>query len=133
MSAIGYEKRDLKGYGEHPPSANWPNNKKLAISFVLNYEEGGENTPYNNDTYSEVFLNETPGGTPRKERDLNMETIYEYGSRAGFWRVLRLFEQYKMRFTCYAVGKAVQENTCVVDAMQSRGHEVACMFLLSNG
>lgn len=70
----------MYGYGPEPPEANWPNNKRLALSFVVNYEEGGENTPYNNDENSEVFLNETPGGTKRQERDLNMETIYEYGS-----------------------------------------------------
>ena len=125
MQPAGYETRDLKGYGESPPNPKWPNNAKIAISFVVNYEEGGENTPVNGDAKSEVFLNETPGGTPKTERDLNMETLYEYGSRCGFWRILRLFEKFKFRFTCYAVGKAVELNPGVVDAMQSRGHEVA--------
>ena len=77
--------RDLKGYGANPPNANWPKKARIAVSFVLNYEEGGENVPLANgvspgDTHSEVFLSETPGGTARKTRDLNMESIYEYGS-----------------------------------------------------
>lgn len=70
-------------------------------------------------------MNETPGGNSIPQRDYNMETQYEYGSRSGFWRVLRCFEQYKMRFTSYAVGRAVEVNPLVVDAMEKRGHEVA--------
>ncbi|KAJ3124111.1 hypothetical protein HK098_001380 [Nowakowskiella sp. JEL0407] len=117
--------RDMIGYGDETPNPLWPNNAKIAISFVVNYEEGGENTISNGDPASEVFLNETPGGTPRKARDPNMETQYEYGSRAGVWRILRMFEEKGMNFTCYAVGKAVELNPEVIQAMVSKGHEIA--------
>ncbi|KAJ3201681.1 hypothetical protein HK099_002127, partial [Clydaea vesicula] len=115
----------LKGYGEKAPHPRWKKGAKIAISFVVNYEEGGENNVLLGDKGSEVFLNETPGGTSRQQRDLNMETQYEYGSRCGFWRLLRMFEKYEFKFTCYAVGKAIELNPEVVDAMESRGHEVA--------
>lgn len=117
--------RDFHGYGSQPPHPQWPNGAKLAISFVLNYEEGGENTVSLGDAASEVFLNETPGGKPRHERDINMETQYEYGSRCGVWRVLRLFKEKGLKFTCYAVGKAVEENPIVIQEMERQGHEIA--------
>ena len=95
-------------------------------SFVLNYEEGGENTILNGDAASEVFLTETPGGTPiQGGRDLSTESMYEYGSRAGFWRILRLFEERKMRFTSWAVGRALELNPAAGKAMAEAGHEVA--------
>jgi putative urate catabolism protein len=119
------EFRDFVGYGEKTPDPKWPNGAKIAISFVVNYEEGGENTVLNGDLKSEVFLNETPGGQARPVRDVNMETQYEYGSRAGVWRILRLFKKYKRVFTCYAVGKAVEKHPDVIKAMERDGHEIA--------
>lgn len=118
------ERRDFIGYGKSPPNPCWPGNAKLAINFVVNYEEGGENCVLSNDLASEVFLNETPGGIPRPHRDINMETQYEYGSRCGVWRILRLFNKFKMKFTCYAVGKAVEANPDAIRAMEKEGHEI---------
>ncbi|KAI9328282.1 hypothetical protein BDR26DRAFT_59141 [Obelidium mucronatum] len=120
-----FSKRDLAGYGRTPPNFKWPNDSFIAVSFVLNYEEGGENTVFNGDSHSEVFLNECPGGQPLPQRDMNMESQYEYGSRAGVWRILRLFEEKGWKFTCYAVGKAVELNPEPVRAMASAGHEIA--------
>lgn len=117
--------RDLRGYGQFTPDPKWPNNAALALNFVVNYEEGGENCIVNGDLQSEVFLNETPGGIPRKCRDINMETQYEYGSRAGVWRLLRLFRKHSFAFTCYAVGRAVELNPNVIKAMEEEGHEIA--------
>jgi len=118
--------RDLFGYGPTPPDPQWPGEARIAVSFVLNYEEGGENTILNGDAASEVFLTETPGGTPiQGGRDLSTESMYEYGSRAGFWRILRLFEERKMRFTSWAVGRALELNPIAGKAMAAAGHEVA--------
>lgn len=118
--------RNLIGYGPHPPHAQWPGDARIAVSFVLNYEEGGENTILNGDAASEVFLTETPGGTPfAGARDLSTESIYEYGSRAGFWRILRLFREHNMRFTSWAVGRALELNPLAGKAMAQAGHEVA--------
>ncbi|KAH9272379.1 60S ribosomal protein L44 [Batrachochytrium salamandrivorans] len=98
--------RDIGGYGMEPPHPRWPNGAALAINFVVNYEEGGENSVLNGDSASEVFLNETPGGAPKQgARDMNMETQYEYGSRCGVWRILRMFKKHQFKFTCYAVGR----------------------------
>ncbi|KAJ3245332.1 hypothetical protein HDU78_009577 [Chytriomyces hyalinus] len=120
-----FNTRDLRGYGQYGPQPNWPNGARIAISFVVNYEEGGENTPSNGDPATEVFLNETPGGQPKKERDMNMETQYEYGSRVGVWRIMRMFEKRGWKFTCYAVGRAVELNPEPVKAMFEQGHEIA--------
>ncbi|KAJ3293318.1 hypothetical protein HDU79_000427, partial [Rhizoclosmatium sp. JEL0117] len=89
------------------------------------YEEGGENTPDNGDTHSEVFLNETPGSQPQPNRDPNMETQYEYGSRVGVWRIMQLFKERGWKFTCYAVGRAVELNPLPVQVMAKEGHEIA--------
>ncbi|KAJ3203987.1 hypothetical protein HDU83_005430 [Entophlyctis luteolus] len=120
-------KKQLAGYGANPPHPRWPRGARIAISFVVNYEEGGENTPANGDARSEVFLNETPGGTPRTERDMNIisESQYEYGSRVGVWRILRLFKEKQWKFTCYAVGKAVELCPEPIKAMVADGHEIA--------
>jgi peptidoglycan/xylan/chitin deacetylase (PgdA/CDA1 family) len=118
--------RNLIGYGPNPPHAQWPGDARIAVSFVLNYEEGGENTILNGDAASEVFLTETPGGTPIEGgRDLSTESMYEYGSRAGFWRILRLFQERNMRFTSWAVGRALELNPAAGKAMAEAGHEVA--------
>ena len=84
--------RDMRGYGAHPPAANWPNGARTAVQFVINYEEGGENCVLHGDAQSEAFLSEIVGAQPIPEqRHMNMESLYEYGSRAGFWRLHRLF------------------------------------------
>jgi len=118
--------RNLIGYGANPPDPQWPNEARIAVSFVLNYEEGGENTILNGDAASEVYLTETPGGTPLVgQRDLSTESVFEYGSRAGFWRILRTFGERNMRFTSWAVGRALELNPAAGKAMAEAGHEVA--------
>ncbi len=118
--------RDLIGYGPETPDPQWPGDARIAVSFVLNYEEGGENTILNGDPASEVFLTETPGGTPLVgERDYSTESMYEYGSRAGFWRILRLFNERGLHFTSWAVGRALELNPAAGKAMAEAGHEVA--------
>jgi putative urate catabolism protein len=118
--------RDLIGYGATPPDPQWPGDARIAVSFVLNYEEGGENTVLNGDAGSEVYLTETPGGQPFVgARDLSTETIYEYGSRAGFWRIMRLFAKRGIHFTSWAVGRALELNPAAGQAMIASGHEVA--------
>ncbi len=117
--------RDLKGYGEHPPHPRWPNNAKIALSFVLNYEEGGERCVLHGDKESEAFLSEIPGAQPLTGvRHMSMESIYEYGSRAGVWRVLRLFRQQEVPLTIFAVGMAVERHPDVIKAMMADGHEI---------
>jgi putative urate catabolism protein len=118
--------RDLVGYGRDPPSAAWPNRARLALSFVLNYEEGGEASILHGDPASEVYLHEVPGSTPRVgARDLNVESVYEYGARAGFWRLLRLFAERRLTLTVYAVGMALERNPAAGRAMVEAGFEVA--------
>ena len=118
--------RNLIGYGPNPPDPQWPGEARIAVSFVLNYEEGGENTILNGDPASEVYLTEVPGGTPMVgERDYSTESVYEYGSRAGFWRILRLFNERNLKFTSWAVGKALELNPAAGRAMAESGHEVA--------
>lgn len=110
--------RNLIGYGANPPHPKWPNNARIAVSFVLNYEEGGERCLLHGDDESESFLSEIPGAMPIKgERHISMESIYEYGSRAGVWRVLRLFEQYDIPLTIFAVAMAVERYPEVAVAM----------------
>ena len=118
--------RDFLGYGPTPPDPRWPGGARLALSFVLNYEEGGENTVLNGDAGSEVYLQEVPGGTPvRGERAVTVETQYDYGARAGVWRILRLFAERGLPLTIYAVGRALELNPTVAQAFAAAGHEVA--------
>ena len=99
--------RDLIGYGQNPPHPQWPNQARLALQFVINYEEGGENCILHGDPASEAFLSETVGAAPLLGvRNINMESMYEYGSRAGFWRLHRLFTQRNLPVTVYAVAMA---------------------------
>ncbi|MBK1658458.1 chitin deacetylase [Paracraurococcus ruber] len=99
---------------------------RLALSFVLNYEEGGEHTVLNGDPHSEIYLHEVPGGTPRQgERDLSTETQFDYGARSGVWRILRLFAERNLPLTIYAVGRALELNPTVARAFTDQGHEVA--------
>lgn len=117
--------RDLFGYGQYPPHPQWPNQAKIAVQFVLNYEEGGENCVLHGDEQSEVFLSEIIGAQAYPDRHMSMESMYEYGSRAGFWRLHRLFEQYKLPITVFGVTMALQRNPEAVAAMQSANWEIA--------
>ena len=117
--------RDFLGYGPNPPDPKWPGGARLALSFVLNYEEGSENTVLNGDAGSEQYLHEVPGGPSRPERDLSTETQFEYGARAGVWRVLRLFAERGLPLTIYGVGRALELNPTAARAFADSGHEVA--------
>jgi peptidoglycan/xylan/chitin deacetylase (PgdA/CDA1 family) len=99
--------RDLVGYGRTPPHARWPGNARVAVQFVLNYEEGGENSVLHGDAGSEQFLSEIVGAAAYPDRHLSMESIYEYGSRAGVWRILREFERRGLPLTVFGVSMAL--------------------------
>ena len=118
--------RDLVGYGAHPPMANWPGKARVAVQFVLNYEEGGENAILHGDAASESFLSEMVG-TPALEgvRHMSMESLYEYGSRVGVWRVLDLFRRYDLPLTIFGVAMAMERNPAAVEAFMKAGHEIA--------
>jgi allantoinase len=118
--------RDLAGYGRHPPHAAWPGQARIALQFVLNYEEGGENSVLHGDAGSEQFLSEMFNPPSFADRHLSMESIYEYGSRAGVWRILREFEQRQLRLTVFGVGMALQRHPDVCAAFVELGHEIAC-------
>ena len=118
--------RDLAGYGAKPPHANWPGGARIAVQFVINYEEGAENCVLHGDEASEAFLSEIIAATPIPgQRHMNMESIYEYGARAGFWRLHRLFRDRKMPVTVFGVAMALQRNPAVVDAMWEAEWEIA--------
>lgn len=118
--------RDLIGYGENPPDPAWPGGARLALQFVINYEEGGENSILHGDAASEAFLSEIVGAQAWPgQRNMNMESIYEYGSRAGFWRLHRLFAQADLPVTVYGVATALERNPAAVAAMQRSGWEIA--------
>jgi allantoinase len=118
--------RDMVGYGRTPPDPQWPANAVIAVQFVLNYEEGAENTVLDGDPGSETFLSEiTPAGS-FPNRHMSMESLYEYGSRAGLWRVLRVFERRGIPLTIFAVARAMQRNPEAVAAFGELGHEIAC-------
>jgi putative urate catabolism protein len=118
--------RDLKGYGAKPPHAQWPNNARIAVQFVINYEEGGENCILHGDEASEAFLSEIVGAQALKGvRHMNMESIYEYGSRAGFWRLHRMFTQRNMPVTVYGVATALERSPEAVAAMKDANWEIA--------
>ena len=117
--------RDLIGYGSKKIKIKWPRNAKLALQFVLNYEEGAENNVLHGDKYSETFLSEIIGAKPIKGRNLNMESIYEYGSRRGFWRIHDLFTKKKIPLTIFGVGMALERNKEVCKAIKKANYEVA--------
>ena len=117
--------RDMIGYGETPPEANWPGGARLALSFVINYEEGGENNILHGDRASETFLSEIIGAKAYEARHMSMESMYEYGSRAGFWRLHRLFERYMLPVTVYGIAMAMERNPDVVAAMLKADWEIA--------
>jgi allantoinase len=118
--------RDLAGYGAHPPHAQWPGKAKIAVQFVLNFEEGGENSVLHGDAGSEQFLSEMFNPPAFTDRHLSMESIYEYGSRAGVWRILREFERRGLPLTVFGVGMALQRCPDVTAAFVALGHEIAC-------
>jgi putative urate catabolism protein len=118
--------RDLVGYGEHPPDPRWPGGARLALSFVLNYEEGGESSVDEGDAASEAFLHEVVGAAPTVgRRSPNVESMFEFGSRAGFWRVHRIFTRHGLPLTVYGVGQALERNPDAARAMIAAGWEVA--------
>jgi len=118
--------RDLVGYGRQIPHARWPGQARIAVQFVLNYEEGGENNVLHGDKASEQFLSEIIGAAAFEARHMSMESIYEYGSRAGVWRILREFEQRKLPLTVFGVAMALQRHPEVTQAFVDLGHEIAC-------
>lgn len=117
--------RDLIGYAGKPPHPHWPGDAKIALSFVLNYEEGGERCILHGDTESEAFLSEIPGAQPFPQtRHMSMESIYEYGSRTGVWRILELFKKEQIPLTIFAVAMAAERYPDVIKAMKDAGHEI---------
>jgi len=118
--------RDMRGYGANPPHANWRDNARIAVQFVINYEEGAENCVLHGDAASERFLSEIVGAEAFDNmRHVNMESIYEYGSRAGFWRLHRIFSQRKLPVTVFGVAMALERNPDVVKAMLDSEWEIA--------
>ncbi|HEY2927361.1 allantoinase PuuE [Piscinibacter sp.] len=118
--------RDLRGHGENPPHAHWPGNARIAVQFVLNVEEGGESCVLHGDAGSEQFLSEMFNPASYPARHLSMESIYEYGSRAGVWRLLREFERRGLPLTVFGVGMALQRCPEVTQALVELNHEIAC-------
>ena len=117
--------RDMIGYGSKNKKIKWPNNARIAVQIVLNYEEGAENCVLNGDKNSEIFLSEIIGAQPVKGRHINMESLYEYGSRAGFWRLHKLFQEKKIPITVFGVGMALEKNPEVCNAIIEANYEVA--------
>ncbi len=117
--------RDLRGHGRHAPHPQWPGQARVALQFVLNFEEGGENATVHGDAGSEQFLSEMANPPSYAARHLSMESIYEYGSRVGVWRILREFEQRGLPLTVFGVGMALERNPEVTTALRELGHEIA--------
>jgi putative urate catabolism protein len=118
--------RDLIGYGANPPHPRWPNGARIAVSFVLNYEEGGEYCVLHGDAHSEYVLTDVGGDPIPAARNLNVESIFEYGSRVGFWEIMRLLGERRIDATIYAVGMALERNPAAAAEMARSGLEVAC-------
>ncbi|ATX81610.1 putative urate catabolism protein [Mariprofundus ferrinatatus] len=120
------QQRDLIGYGSSPPHPRWPDEARIAVQFVLNIEEGAESNILNGDNESEVYLHELPGRPARiGERDFSVESMYEYGARAGVWRIFRLFAERKLPLTAFVVGQALELNPDIGKALVDGGHEIA--------
>ena len=117
--------RNMIGYGSKEPKVIWPNNAKLALQIVLNYEEGAENNVLHGDKHSETFLSEIIGAQAIKDRHINMESMYEYGSRRGFWRLHKLFQEKKIPVTIFGVAMALERNPEVCEAIKNGDYEVA--------
>ena len=118
--------RDLVGYGRTPPHAQWPGQARIAVQFVLNYEEGGENAVLHGDAGSEQFLSEMFNPASYPDRHLSMEGIYEYGSRVGVWRILREFEKRDLPLTVFGISMALERHPELTAALVELGHEIAC-------
>jgi len=118
--------RDLIGYADNPPKVTWKDNAKVAVQFVINYEEGAENCILHGDEASETFLSEIIGAQAFEDRHMSMESIYEYGSRAGFWRLHRMFTERNLPVTVFGVSMALQRNPQAVEAMLKANWEIAC-------
>ena len=118
--------RDMIGYGTNNMKVVWPNNAKLALQIVLNYEEGAENSVLHGDKHSETFLSEIIGAQPIKGRHISMESLYEYGSRRGFWRIHELFQKKKIPLTIFGVAMALERNPEVCKAIKNADYEIAC-------
>ena len=118
--------RDMIGYGADPPFADWPGGARVALQIVLNYEEGGENSVLHGDRASETFLSEIIGAQAFEARHMSMESLYEYGSRAGFWRIMRELERRAIPVTVFGVSMALERNPEAVAALLAGGHEIAC-------
>ncbi|MGY0501903.1 allantoinase PuuE [Nocardia sp. FBN12] len=117
--------RDFVGYGPTPPDPQWPGGARIAVQFVLNYEEGGENNVLDGSAHSETFLSEMTPAEAFPNRHMSMESLYEYGSRAGLWRVLRAFERRGLPLTVFAVARAMERNPEAVAAFSELGYEIA--------
>lgn len=126
MSMTSEYPRDLVGYGRNVPEVKWPGRARIAVQFVLNYEEGGENCVLHGDSHSERFLSEIVGAEAFADRHMSMESIYEYGSRAGVWRILNEFQRRDLPLTVFGVAMALQRNPEVAQAFRELNHEVAC-------
>ena len=125
MVKAGYP-RDLRGYGRNPPDPRWPGNARIAVQFVVNFEEGGENNILHGDRASEAFLSDVLGAQPWPgQRHANIESMFEYGSRAGFWRLWRTFTERNLPATVFGVATALQRNPDVVAAMKEAGWDIA--------
>jgi allantoinase len=122
-----YLERDFAGYGRHgQPNVKWPNNARVALQFVLNFEEGGENCVAHGDEHAETFLSEIFGAQPFKDRHMSMESLYEYGSRSGVWRILNEFERRGLPLTVFAIATALERNPDVAKAFVEGKHEIVC-------
>lgn len=119
--------RDLVGYGANPPHPRWPGNAKIALQIVLNYEEGSEYSIPDGDDTSEIYLREVPGSSMGKGmRDLQVESVYEYGSRAGFWRLMRLFKAKDIQVTIFGAALALERNPAAAEAIVDAGYDICC-------
>lgn len=116
--------RDLRGYGGQPPHARWPNNARIAVQFVLNYEEGSENHVLHGDAGSEQFLSDIIGAASYPDRHMSMDSLYEYGSRAGFWRIHNEFSKRGLPLTVFGVAMALARHPEVVEAIKSANYDV---------
>jgi allantoinase len=119
--------RDLVGYGANPPHPRWPRDAKIALQIVLNYEEGSEYSIPDGDETSEIYLREVPGASMNKGmRDLQVESVYEYGSRVGFWRLMRLFKDKDIQVTIFGAALALERNPEVARAIADAGYDICC-------
>jgi allantoinase len=126
MNSSGHYPRDLAGYGLRPPQVRWPLDSKVAVSVVLNYEEGGESCVLHGDAHSESVLTDIGGEPLKSARNLNVESNFEYGSRVGFWEIMRILRERRVDATVYAVGMALERNPEAVAQIVESGFEVAC-------